>query len=205
MKVWVKIPSDKAETVIRFRRRRAIVIGVIFCLSTFSFMLFPIGWTMFFLVCLLPVYFVTVLFDLAVIPFFEKEFRLKASISLCLYFLFLVLSVLSGFLGRQAYLLKFEFQKPQYEEVVQLIQKGEIIVNDHKVEVPLKYKHLADVIYADYDAGGVLTIEFFSGRGFPLKHIGFLYRSDDAPDKWKDIRRWPRHKKVDAGWYLISD
>ena len=103
--------------------------------------------------------------------------------------------------------MKFKFEKSQYEKVVSLMRNGDIGIGHdlERVEVPSAYRHLAYTVIADEEPNGVLTAEFLTGGGFPVKHSGYLYRSDDEPRKWKHISRWPRLRKIESRWYRISD
>lgn len=210
--MWVKIPPDKSNAVITSRRRRSVILGSMLCLSTFFFMLFGFHsyWLSSLTFGLLSVYFVLTLLDLAVIPFFEKEYRLKALASFGVTALFLVLLVPSAILGveaaRMKSKIKFETQKPQYEEFVQSIQKGEIIINEEmgvgmgNVEIPVKYETLAEAVYADRDADGVWTVRFFTGEG-ALRGSNFFYRGDDEPAKWTSYNKKLHYHKLESFWY----
>ena len=86
------------------------------------------------------------------------------------------------------------------------MQKVEIFVG-HKlvrVDLPNGYKHLAYSVLADKDTRDVLTVEFLTEGGFPVKHAGFLYRSDDNPLEWSHINRWPKVSKIEPKWYRIT-
>lgn len=115
--MWVKIPSDKSNDVITSRRRRSIILGFMLCLSIFFSMLFDFGWLTFLTFSLFFTYIVFFLFDLGIILFFEKGYRLKALVSFGINALFLAMFILSAFLGMHALPIKFKMlDKPQYEE-----------------------------------------------------------------------------------------
>jgi hypothetical protein len=77
--------------------------------------------------------------------------------------------------------MKFRYQRPDYEAVISMIERGQIPVaaNLGQIAIPDSYKHLVYAVLGNRDPNGVLTIEFLMGSGFPAKHSGFLYRSDD--------------------------
>ncbi len=118
-----------------------------------------------------------------------------------------VLFVFCLTLGMGARIMKFRYDLPQYENVIAMMQKGEIVIeqNLHPIDIPPEYAHLAYAILAEKSKQGVLTVEFLSGSGFPVKHSGWLYREDDDPMAWKDIRRWPKIEKIEPKWYRIGD
>jgi hypothetical protein len=103
--------------------------------------------------------------------------------------------------------MKFRYQKLDYEAVISLIDKGQIRVEAplRPIVVPDSYKHLAYAVLGSRDPEGVLTVEFITGSGFPVKHSGFLYRSDDNALGWEHISRWPRLERIDTNWYRIGD
>ena len=156
---------------------------------------------------LLAIYAIIVLIDLVSIPFLWRNNRARALMPFGTALLFIALLIPSNLLGMQARMLKFRMQKPKYEKVIELMELGEIPVSNGigRVDIPPEYSHPAYAIIADRDTNGVLSVEFLIGGGFPVKHTGFLYRSDDNPKKWKHITRWPRVIKTERCWYRISD
>jgi hypothetical protein len=72
------------------------------------------------------------------------------------------------------------------------------------VSLPGQYQHLAKAVLAER-AGGVLTVEFIVGGGFPTKHSGYLYRSSGPLEGWALAKRWPRQSHIDQHWYRVSD
>lgn len=131
----------------------------------------------------------------------------RALVPICISVLFFLLSHHAAHLGLKARMHKFQSQRPQYEKIISLMEKGEIFVGHKRVfvDLPNGYKHLAYRVIADRDMRDVLTVEFLTEGGFPVKHSGFLYRGDDDPLEWSHINRWPKVRKIEPKWYRISD
>jgi hypothetical protein len=89
--------------------------------------------------------------------------------------------------------LIFNRNLPKYEKIVSMINRSEIDVDTSRkrIELPSDYKALAYATFGERDNKGVLTIEFFTGAGFPVKHSGYIYRSDGQLSSDSDIhKRW---------------
>ena len=110
-------------------------------------------------------------------------------------------------LGFEVKMLKFRSQKPEYEQVIDLIKQGNIPIRKEldRLKIPDRFDHLAYSVMGTRDDNGVITVEFLTEGGFPVKHSGFLYRSDGQPKKWERIDRWPIYGEIETNWYRISD
>lgn len=184
-----------------------LIFGILFCIILFLFGFFMNIPFQLLSMLLLLIFAVVFLVNLLKIPFLWKTIGVKALIPFGYSVLFALLLMPVTYIGAQAGLLRFKYQKGQYEEVISLMRSGDISISPDlkKVEVPPAYRHLAYAIIADEEPNGVLTAEFLTGAGFPLKHSGYLFRSDDEPRKWIHISRWPRVSKIESKWYRISD
>jgi hypothetical protein len=145
--------------------------------------------------------------DLVFIPHQWKRYRFKAFLPFCAASLFLVIippSMISGYL-LQDHL--FRSRIPQYEAVLEMMMDGSIDVGDELrlIELPPEYSSLASRTMAQKDSNGILTVEFIIGGGFPVKHSGYLFRSEGKLQDWEHAARWPRRLKIDEHWYRISD
>ncbi len=104
--------------------------------------------------------------------------------------------------------LIFNRNLPKYEKIVSMINRSEIDVDTSRkrIELPSDYKALAYATFGERDNKGVLTIEFFTGAGFPVKHSGYIYRSDGQLSSDSDIhKRWRYIKRKNQNWYYFSD
>lgn len=89
--------------------------------------------------------------------------------------------------------IAFKRSLPKYEKIVGMINRGEIEVDisRKRIELPSDYKTMAYAAFGERDSKGVLTIEFFTGAGFPVKHSGYIYCSDGQLSSSPEIyKRW---------------
>jgi len=96
----------------------------------------------------------------------------------------------------------------KYEKIVNMVNEGELVINtnSHRIELPDDYKQLAYVAFGEYDDKGVLTLEFFTGAGYPVKHSGYLYRSDGSITPDSTIhKKWRHIVRKSHNWYYFSD
>jgi hypothetical protein len=108
------------------------------------------------------------------------------------------------FLGRHISDYLFYRDLPRMKEVVALIQNGRIPISDGKVIMPAKYQSLSYGTHAYRDADGTYTVTFFVGGCFPVKHLCYLYRSDNIITP--DIRRdWPSGFRREKCWFEVWD
>ena len=108
----------------------------------------------------------------------------------------------------QAERLLFAWSLPSYEAIVRQIEDGTIPVTNETGRI-LEADHKARLTYGVFaarDASGVLSVEFITELGFPVKHSGYLYVSSGAIEQVsRSDSRWPIRKKVRDKWYFVSD
>lgn len=102
----------------------------------------------------------------------------------------------------------FKHRLPLYEEVIQLIKNDKLMIDSKtsKVTLPDEYSHIAHGVFAQKMKDGFYIVEFITGRGFPVKHNGYLYCSKDIISENSRIRkRWPYISRYNNHWYRIRD
>lgn len=100
----------------------------------------------------------------------------------------------------------FRSRLPQYEAVLGMMMDGSIDVREElcRIELPPEYSDLAAATLAHKDSNGILTAEFIIGGGFPVKHSGYLFRSEGELRDWEHAHRWSSWFKLDENWYRVS-
>jgi hypothetical protein len=97
---------------------------------------------------------------------------------------------------------------PRYATVVQQMETGQIVVLNTPTRVVLSGKEaeLAYAVWADKATNGTLTVTFFVGGGFPVKHWGYLYRSsgENPPEEWW-IKSYWMGRRLNDKWFYIFD
>jgi len=136
-----------------------------------------------------------------------KQYRFRAFLPFCAASLCLTMilpSIIAGNLLRDHL---FRSRLPQYEAVLGMMMDGSIDVREdlRPIKLPPEYSSLAVATLAQKDSSGILTVEFIIGGGFPLKHSGYLFRSEGRFQDWEHAARWPRWSKIDDHWYRVSD
>ena len=184
-----------------------ICTGAALDATIFLFALKPNGLLQLLSMLLLLVVLVILITDLVCVPHQWKQYRLKAFLpffaaSFCLVMIFP--SIISGGLLRDHL---FRSRLPQYKSVLGMMMDGSIDVGDELrlIELPPEYSSLASGTMAQKDSNGILTVEFIIGGGFPVKHSGYLFRSEGKLQDWEHAGRWPYRYKIDEHWYRISD
>jgi hypothetical protein len=102
---------------------------------------------------------------------------------------------------------QFMFQRslPHYESILRQMESGSIPVSVELDRVPQAESSLAYAVLAQR-ANGVLSVEFLTGGGFPVKQSGYLYCSSGVIERGSLIdSRWPKRRKVRPLWFRISD
>jgi len=59
-----------------------------------------------------------------------------------------------------------------------------------------------------HEHDGIVTIEFFYGGGFPVKHSVYLHRSAGAVERNEPLEmrcRWAHVKRLNERWYYVGD
>jgi len=110
----------------------------------------------------------------------------------------------AGFLGRHIGDYLFYRDLPRMKKVVALIQDGSIPVTKGRIKLPSQFQDLAYSTQARKDEKGVLTVIFFVGGGFPVKHQCYLYRSNGVLTN--DIKKdWPSGFRREKQWFEVHD
>lgn len=108
------------------------------------------------------------------------------------------------------WLMKAGFSRimPRYAAVVQQIEAGQIVVSNTPVQVALKSNdaELSYAVWADRATNGILSVTFYVGGSFPVKHWGYLYRSpgDDPQPEWWRKNGW-MGTRLNNNWFYIFD
>jgi len=78
------------------------------------------------------------------------------------------------------------------------------MLENRKIQMTAKLRSAAYAVHAWKDEHGVLTVVFFVGGGFPVKHLAYLYRADGriSPEIERD---WLRIREKEPKWYVVSD
>ena len=97
---------------------------------------------------------------------------------------------------------------PRYTALIQQMESGQIVVSNTPTRVVLSGPNagLASVVWADRTTSGILTVTFFVGGSFPVKHWGYLYRSsgEDPPNDWWIKNAW-MGRRLNDKWFYIFD
>lgn len=174
---------------------------LLFC-STLSFVARPnVSAQLLLMLSVLILFFLCLAVSVSLFPARNKQRRLKA---VGVLLLAPVSLVLAGFLGGHIRDYLFYRDLPRMKEVVTLIQSGSIPISQGRINLPLQYQSLAYSTHANRDAEGALTVIFFVGGGFPVKHHCYLYRSDGiiTPEIKRD---WPMGTRKEQQWFEVSD
>lgn len=117
-----------------------------------------------------------------------------------------VLGVLAGAAGAWVQEIVFRRSLPSFEGIVHRMDSGAIPVTAEWRRFPGAEGGGAYAVSAQRSTNGVLTVEFLTGSGFPVKHSGYLYCSGGSIEPGSiAARRWPRRQRVSPIWYRISD
>ncbi len=186
----------------------SILTGVIFTVLSVVYAITPDVKYQISLILFLFVVLIILLFNFVMIFVDFKKYKIKAFFS---FIILLGIIILTIGLNKHVF-IKFreiEFNKNfnQYQTVVQLVEDGKIkLLKGCPLKLPEKYEHLAYRVWVNQSKNGILTIEFFTGGRFPVKHFGYFYCSDYANSNQKKIKkRWPYIKKIKNKWFFISD
>lgn len=96
----------------------------------------------------------------------------------------------------------------QYSRALPLLETALLRNADSYERIAPERLHLNGLtaVLARKTASGVVSAEFHERGGFPVKHSGILYQSDDAPQAdAKVVARWKDLRKIQKCWYLFSD
>jgi hypothetical protein len=156
---------------------------------------------------LLMLILLVVSFILGFSSFSRDRFRAFVSFSIC--FLGLLISLIAaGALGGTIKTARFEKNLPRFNEVVNLIQNGELKPNppDRFIVLPPQYSDLTmrATAFASTNSDGT-NIEFQTEGGFPVKHSGYLYISSGIMSNSYTLEDWPIHHRINTNWFYVSD
>lgn len=99
----------------------------------------------------------------------------------------------------------FQRDLPRMREIVRGLENGTLAIKrERPVGLSEQQKSFAYSIQAYRDKTNALTVTFYVGGGFPVKHQAYLYRSDDTltPEVTRD---WVHGTKRAPRWYEVSD
>lgn len=131
----------------------------------------------------------------------NKPYRIKMIVALllapaCLF--------CAGFWGRQIGDYLFARDLPRLKQAVRLIESGAVPIKKGRLELPEQYRDLAYSVHARRDNLGVLTVTFFVGGGFPVKHQCYLYRANGVlTNAIKED--WPSGFRREKQWFEVHD
>ncbi len=103
---------------------------------------------------------------------------------------------------------RFQNSLPRREALVAKIESGALPCSAELKAVALQEsdRDLGYLVLAQRESNGFVTVEFFDGGGFPVKHSGYLYKSSGVvdPDSTSALR-WPRRSPICPKWFRVSD
>ena len=101
--------------------------------------------------------------------------------------------------------LIFTRSLPYYESIIRQMESGSIEVSADLRRIPQAERFPAYRVLAQ-QTNGILSVEFLTGRGFPVKHSGYLHCSSGTIERGSlmDSRR-PKRVEVSPLWFRISD
>lgn len=137
-----------------------------------------------------------------------SEWRQRGWLSLAPFAVCVLAVVLSSSILRPIRHAIFVRSLPSYETVVQRMESGSIPVSTNLGLIPqaVPLAHLAYAVLAQKDTNGVLTVEFLTEAGFPVKHSGYLYISSGVVEPGSvAYSRWPIRHEERPRWFYISD
>jgi hypothetical protein len=100
----------------------------------------------------------------------------------------------------------FQLSLPHYESIIRQMDSGAIPVTPELRRIEQAEGGSVYAVLAQRSTNGVLTVEFLTGGGFPVKHTGFLYCSLGLIEPGSDAdSRWRKRREMRPLWYRISD
>jgi hypothetical protein len=137
-----------------------------------------------------------------------SEWRQRRWISLLPFGTCVLSVVVCGAIVRPIRQAIFVWSLPSYEGVVQQMESGSIPVSATLSRVPQAESkaRLTYGVFAQKGTNGVLTVEFLTECGFPVKHSGYLYCSSGVIALGSDAdSRWPIRHEEKPKWFYVSD
>lgn len=131
----------------------------------------------------------------------RERWRALVPLSVCV-----LVVVLAPELGAAIRQLIFQRSLPRYESIIRQIESGAIPVSSELRHISQAEGAWAYAVLARRGTNGVLTVEFLTGGGFPVKHSGYLYCSSGVIESGSLAdSRWPKKQEVKPSWFRISD
>ncbi|MEI7730465.1 MAG: hypothetical protein WCO56_12890 [Verrucomicrobiota bacterium] len=134
-----------------------------------------------------------------------RRFRFWSFIPLAIC---LTAEFLNGIITPRLLVAGFERVAPRYATIIQRIEAGDIAVQTEPMRLNLlpAEAELASATWAEKGTNGVLTVTFFVGGSFPVRHWGYLYSSSGEikPGSRAD-EIWPKRKKLRDKWFWIAN
>lgn len=137
-----------------------------------------------------------------------SDWRQRRWLSLAPFAVCMLSVVISGAIMQPIRHAIFVRSLPSYETVVQKMESGSIPVSANLSLIPqaVPLAHLAYAVLAQKDTNGILTVEFLTEAGFPVKHSGYLYISSGIVEPGSvAYSRWPIRHEEKPRWFYISD
>jgi len=101
--------------------------------------------------------------------------------------------------------LMFTRSFPHYESIIRQMESGSIAVSADLRRIPQAERFPTYRVLAQ-QTNGVLSVEFLTGSGFPVKHSGYLYCSSGTIERGSLMdSRWPKRVEVKPFWFRVSD
>jgi hypothetical protein len=102
--------------------------------------------------------------------------------------------------------ITFERSLPHYETIIRQIESSPVPISSESRQIEQTEDSSIYHIRANRSPDGVLSVEFLTGGGFPVKHSGYLYCSSGViiPGSYFDSR-WPKKREMKTQWFRISD
>lgn len=152
---------------------------------------------------LIPCFLVAIITSVVCIFSQWRQCRWRSVLPFAFCVLSVFVSIVLVYLIREAMLV---WSFPSYEAVVRQMESGSIPVGTKLSRIPQAepMARLAYRVFAQKDTNGVLTVEFWTEGGFPVKHSGYLYVSSGVIEtgaRW----RWTMRHKVRSKWFYFSD
>ncbi len=187
------------------RYRSILVIATLWFATLTAFVVHQSGWLQLAVVLLLFPY-MGCLLSALVIPFRDwktRQFHALTPLGACL------VSLLGPYLiGPPLRTGLFYYHLSRYEAIVSRVERDPAFDNRKPATVSTEEaeKDLAYSVLAQKDANGILTVEFLTGGGFPVKHTGYVFSSTEAFPRESFIgQRWPYFHEVRPHWFRIAD
>jgi hypothetical protein len=101
---------------------------------------------------------------------------------------------------------KFNHALPGYEAIIRKMDTGSILVSSVRGTIPEAETGDTYRVFAYREPSGTLSVEFFNGVGFPVKHSGYLFSSSGViePGSTAD-GRWHGSPQIRSNWFAIGD